>query len=182
MKFSFIFLLFFSANIFANENLETAKRECSEIGFKVDTDKYRECVLELFSRSKSKVTKRSSPPAQTQQRQTQRRTAPQPRTEFERKCVGFGFVMGTTEIANCVAQLNQLQSQQAMIDQQNKRQKNRDLGKFLMEFGLGIAQGDYSGRNNSAPQTNFIEPSTRIILPNGDYVTCQKRTRYINCY
>lgn len=181
--------------------LDTSAEEamCKEIGFKPKTEKYANCVLELYER-KSKAA-----PAASAQRPPQ--SPPQPvqqgdGTQDDQTCQRYGLRPGQPEYGNCRMQIDmakqqvareqaRYQAELAAYEQQKKEieaERRREQGLRQLQMGLGLMSGQVTlqdlGRQSlglppppAAPQ---IQNQT-IRLPGGGIIHCTTTGTFTNC-
>lgn len=174
------FLVALSQSVGAQPDLTPYQEKCESIGFKPKSEKFADCVVELFSRSSSVGA------------------GPAGGADHEgRLCLQMGFKQSTPDFSTCQLQLKQLAiqqqqfaAQQRIYDQQMQTmQKQRDYDQAEALFGianqaLGIASG---GRSHSTQTpANRIAPPLplpplRIISPNGGLVTCSYQGPTLVC-
>ena len=202
MKFLFIILVLVSFNSFAD--LDDYKFTCEQIGFKVQSEDFGECVLEL--RKKDKVKQKANDTARKKANDTARKAAQQRANDSQRQ-----RAQREQAIAQANAHFARIQTQNAAIQRQYQAEvaayrkdladarkqaadeKRRDRGLKLLELGLGIASGKYEGRGiNSAyssrplPAPPSINPYSRyrLTFPDNSYMDCDynSRTRNADCF
>jgi len=193
-----LFLAFAASSGYA---LDTSAEEamCKEIGFKPKTEKYANCVLELYER-KSKA-------AQATSAQTPAQSPPQPvqqgdGTQDDQTCQRYGLRPGQPEYGNCRMQIDmakqqiareqaRYQAELAAYEQQKKEieaERRRELGRRQLAAGLGLMSGQVTlqdlGRQSlglppppAAPQ---IQNQT-IRLPGGGIIHCTTTGTFTNC-
>jgi hypothetical protein len=187
LHFSLLFSIFCLVNIhtdielifISNADAETTMRdtdlaesECERIGYKPKTEKYAECVIELYSRTKKRNVIIEIPKNLSQE---------------GKQCIEIGYVYNSAEFSNCQIQLRQLASQeqhyreqQASYNQQLQlQQKQQNL--YEAEILLGIANSAFNYGANTRPNPVIINqpPRTlsppsplRLRLPSGNNVNC----------
>ena len=202
MKFLFIVLVIVSFNSFAD--LDDYKFTCEQIGFKVQSEDFGECVLEL--RKKDKVKQKANDTARKKANDTARKAAQQRANDSQRQ-----RAQREQAIAQANAHFARIQTQNAAIQRQYQAEvaayrkdladarkqaadeKRRDRGLKLLELGLGIASGKYEGRGiNSTyssrplPAPPSINPYSRyrLTFPDNSYMDCDfnSRTRNADCF
>jgi hypothetical protein len=155
---------------------------CSDLGFTFKTQRHGECVLELYSRSKSATPTQS--------------TSSHPGSALSRgdgspddaTCVKYGFQRVGAEYAQCRMQIdlarNQALEQQRQYEAQlieRQREQEKARGAALLLHGLNTM----SGGRRSPPSTMLpLAPpnSTRIYnLPGGKFMTCSTMGTVTNC-
>lgn len=173
--------LFSVAPIFA---IDTANEEktCSDIGFKKKTEAHAKCILELLDRqSKSIQLQESNDPD-------------------EAICRKYGFRPGTESYSQCRQKID-LAKQEAARYQleyaERKRQYDEELKEAkrrreiaanlsLMQIGLGLMGGAYSG--STAHRVMPVAPTppapftSTIYMPGGGIVTCTTTGTVTNCF
>jgi hypothetical protein len=180
MKFKsylFFILIFLCFNTFAYDALNKAKNECSEIGFTHGTEKYGDCVMDLYTRYKSSSTQNSKS-----------NLDPFPRhftssilSGNAKKCFDFGFDRYTSEFSQCKLQLHQLDTQQALIDKQNEQNRQQQINSNILQFGLGLISGNNNTSSNTSLNLQSNKLRTNIRLPNGNTITCMKFAHITKC-
>lgn len=154
-------------------DLSKYEEQCSDIGFAAKTPAFGECVLELRSRDRSRVSSSNvgdnSPDHVT--------------------CNKYGFTNGTAEYAQCRMQIDLARNQAAEHRRQNEEQlaaqqraKDRAKGQALFLTGLGMMAGPQrppaAGFNTFQPP----QPINRIYnLPGGQFMTCNTSGMVTNC-
>jgi len=181
--------------------LDTSAEEamCKEIGFKPKTEKYANCVLELYERkSKAAATQPAPqgrpPPVETAQQGDG--------TQDDQTCQRYGLRPGQPEYGNCRMQIDmakqqvareqaRYQAEMAAYEQQKKEieaERRRELGRRQLAAGLGLMSGQVTlqdlGRQSlglppppAAPQ---IQNQT-IRLPGGGIIHCTTTGTFTNC-
>ena len=185
-----IFILFFLATSgHAADGIDAAKKACSDIGFKVSTSKYKECVLELYSRVKSEKDS-------IKKQKISSRKWKNPR---ERKCLSFGFKEDSYGYSECLLRLHSLETRQARLDAQLKKlkaekkaEKKRQEDLAWLRVGLWLMAGgadqtyresvrrgsSLDRRSHSIHHENLL---THIKMPDGSKVTCMKHINIFDC-
>ena len=164
--------------------IDTSNEEkiCSDIGFKKKTRSHTDCVLELVDR-------------QSQSLQLEELNDPD-----EAICRKYGFRPGTEGYTQCRMKID-LAKQEAARYQleyaERKRQYDEELKEAkrrrevaanlsLMQIGLGLMGGTYSG--NTAHGIIPLAPTplapftSTINLPGGAIVTCTTTGTVTNCF
>jgi len=175
--------------------LDTSAEEamCKEIGFKPKTEKYANCVLELYER-KSKgapaASRRNSPQSRSQQGDG---------SQDDQTCQRYGLRPGQPEYGNCRMQID-LARQQAAREQaryqaelaayeQQKSELEAERKRRTIQRGLGLLSGQITlediGRSSlglgPAPRAPELQNHT-IRLPNGGFVHCNTVGHVTNCF
>jgi hypothetical protein len=158
-------------SVIAQSDLRQYQNQCESIGFRPKTEKFGECVLELYSRTSTGSISNGTLDQEGSQ------------------CLQMGFKQGTRELSSCQLQLKQMAIQQQQFSAQQQiyetqmqaLQKQRDYDQAEALFGianqaLGVAGG---GRYGGGGQSSTIRarPPTpvaplRIVPPSGNAVTC----------
>jgi hypothetical protein len=148
---------------------EEATRTCKEIGFKPTTEKFQNCVLEIYDRRKVQA----STGAKSQQFTD---------NNVASECEKIGLLVGSSDFSQCYLQLSMIKSQQAaqqaaLEQQQREAKKANDLQKAeillkIAEQGFGMAAGSKPARQGIAGPT--ITPITpfRFVTPSGNSYNC----------
>jgi hypothetical protein len=184
--FSSVFSIFFFVSSYtdielifiSNANAETtirdtdlAESECERIGYKRKTEKYAECVLELFSRMKKNNVAQ----------------LPKNLSQEGKQCIEIGYLYNSAEFSNCQIQLRQLASQEQHYRAQQEsynqqlqlQQKQQNI--YEAEILLGIANRAFNYGSNNIPSAVIINQSSpslspplplRLRLPSGNNVNC----------
>lgn len=185
---SFVLSLFFFVSnhtkieliFISNANAETTMRdtdlaesECERIGYKPKTEKYAECVIELYSRTKKRnvITE-----------------IPQNLSQEGKQCIEIGYVYNSAEFSNCQIQLRQLASQEQHYRTQQEtynqqlqlQQKQQNLYEAEILFGIADRAFNYGANTrpnaviiNQPPRTLSPPPPLRLRLPSGNNVNCR---------
>jgi hypothetical protein len=163
-----------------------SKKECKELGFKENTDKYIDCVIEITARNNNSAKNQTISGDGSQDDQTCQKYEFKPGTANYSDC-RMKIDMAKQQAAQQQAQFQQQQQQyQAEMAEYNKR-KERDAGLRLMQFGLGVLAGG-GARNSSGgyiapPVAPTISPSTQTyILPGGQHMNCTTTGSVTNCF
>jgi hypothetical protein len=164
----------FISNSYAEASLQStnyAESECERIGYKRKTEKYAECVIELYSRIKKSII--AQPPKNLSQE--------------GRQCIEIGFVYNSAEFSNCQIQLRQLASQEQHYKTQHEtynqqlqlQQKQQNLYEAEILFGIADRAFNYGSNNssnsviiNQPPRTLSPPSPLRLRLPSGNNVNC----------
>lgn len=174
------------------------EKTCREIGFKPKTEKYANCVLELYERRGSQTASRPSNP-----RSVARSAAVGDGSQDDQTCQKYGLKPGQPEYGNCRMQIDMARQQVAReqakyqaelvaYEKQKKEQdaqRRREQGLRQMAIGAGIASGQISledlGRSSlglpPAPRAPDMQNQT-IRLPNGSLVHCNTVGSITNCF
>lgn len=180
--------------------LDTSAEEamCKEIGFKPKTEKYANCVIELYER-KSRASFGTPP----QGRPTSIETAQQgDGTQDDQTCQRYGLRPGQPEYGNCRMQIDlakqqvareqaRYQQEMAAYEQQVaelKRQKDKERAMRQLELGLRMMGGQppleaINSLGTGAPISKPRPPITHhsIRLPNGRTMNCDTFGGHTNC-
>ncbi len=165
-----------------SRNLAIFEKDCKQIGFTPQTEKFGECVLELHRRSlSSSNVKHSQIPRESKKNQD----------KFLTECIQMGFQEGTSDLNNCVLSLRrqendlnlyqqQLQIQQkqlAEVEKANRLAATQRLFE-LADQGFAMAAGNTSKSSGSSARNSVntiipISPSPlQFVTPNGNRYTC----------
>lgn len=181
--------------------LDTSVEEftCTEIGFKSKTEKFANCVLELYERkNKGGITnsvgsRQADSGAQSQQGDG---------SLDDQTCQRYGLKPGQPEYGNCRIQIH-LAKQQAAREQARyeaemaayehqkqelEAEQKRKLAMRQLQLGLGLMLGQITlediGRSSMglppAPRPPAIQNLT-IRLPGGAIVNCTTTGTFTNC-
>jgi len=179
------------------------EKTCREIGFKPKTEKFANCVLELYERRGSQTASRApSTQKPTNQRPAQSATLGDG-SQDDQTCQKYGLKPGQPEYGNCRMQIDmakqQVAREQARYQQelaayeQDKKEKEaqrrREQGMKTLQMGLGMMSGqltlDDVGRSSlglpPAPRPPQIQNQT-IRLPNGNLIHCSTTGTFTNCH
>jgi len=174
-------------------NTSAEEKTCREIGFKPKTEKYANCVLELYERrgAGSLTSNDTSPDDQA--------------------CRKYGYKRGTSGYADCLRQIDmarqeheqrqrEYQAQLARYEEEKRAheeavaaERRRRMGAAMMQYGLGLASGmrpeeaSAYAQGLPVPQRPRIHPDlehkrSRIVLPNGNVMNCNHVGSNINCF
>jgi len=174
------------------------EKTCREIGFKPKTEKFANCVLELYERRGSQTASRPSNP-----RNVAGSAAVGDGSQDDQTCQKYGLKPGQPEYGNCRMQIDMARQQVAReqakyqaelvaYEKQKKEQdaqRRREQGLRQMAIGAGIASGQISledlGRSSlglpPAPRAPDMQNQT-IRLPNGSLVHCNTVGSITNCF
>lgn len=177
--------------------IDTSAEEkvCQEIGFKPKTEKFANCVLELYERGGT----------------AQGRSAVQ--SPDDEACQKYGYLRGTSGYADCRQKIDlarqeyeqkkrDYENQIAKYEEEKKRyeeakeeERRRRVGVAMLQYGLGIASGMRPEQASAyaqglpIPQRPQMSPDLqsfnhRIILPNGNVMNCRQNGANPNifCY
>ena len=188
MKKTILILCFLVTSGYAADGIDMAKKECSDIGFKIGSDKHRECVLELYKRTKDKkINKLNKIYSKTKW------------SPSKTKCLSFGFKEQTHGYSECLLRLHNLETRQAQVKSQLAKQeaelkaekKRQDdmgwlrVGLWLMSGGAdqtyrdAISQNSRIKRNSHSIHHENLR--THIKMPDGSMVTCMKHINIFDC-
>jgi hypothetical protein len=176
-----IFLFLISASS-ARAELAPMKEQCEALGYRPKTEKFGDCVMELYSRSVSRPSPSSTRGLSAEAHQ----------------CIQMGFKLDTSEMGACQIQLKQLAIQQNQFETQRRAydqqmsaaQKQRDFDQAQALFGianqsLGIAGG---GRQDTAIPPGAYRgvlpppvPPLRVIPPSGSPFICSYQGSTLVC-
>jgi hypothetical protein len=202
LKMSKVYLsllcLFLTTSAFA---LDTSVEEftCKEIGFKPKTEKFANCVLELYER-KSKGS--SATAGQSRQSAPATQAQRGDGSQDDQTCQRYGLKPGQPEYGNCRMQINlakqqaareqaRYEAEMAAYEQQKQEleaERKRQLAMRQLQMGLGLMSGqvtlDDIGRSSMglppAPRPPAIQNQT-IRLPGGGIVNCTTTGTFTNC-
>lgn len=175
-------LLFLISATTARAELAPMKEQCEALGYKPQTEKFGDCVMELHSRSKS--LKSSSPPRVLSAEVSQ--------------CVQMGFKVDTSEMGACQIQLKQLAIQQNQFEMQRRAyeeqtrlaQKQRDFNQAQVLLGIanqafgfaaGAPQGVVTPLESQRRGLPAPVPPMRVIPPSGNPFTCRYQGPTLVC-
>lgn len=180
------------------------EKTCAEIGFKPKTERFGNCVVELYSR-KSKGSAPTSSASSSNRSTTQPSTAAASRagdgSQDDRTCQSYGLSPGSPGYSECRMRIDtarrdaeaqqaryqaELRAYEQQVAEANK-QRERDRGLRMLELGLGMMAGGGSrGSGSSAVNVGPapIAPSLNqnIFLPNGRMMTCTTSGNVTNCF
>lgn len=179
-RLTFFVLIALSQSVGAQADLTPYQEKCESIGFKPKSEKFADCVMELFSRRPSG----SLPPGAG--------SGPE-----ESLCLQAGFKQSTRDFLACQVQLRQLaiQQQQFVVQQRAydqqleaiRKQQNYDQAEALFGIAnqaLGIVSGGHS-HSGHVPATRPLPPSPlaplRIVSPSGNTITCSYQGPTLVC-
>ena len=175
-------LLFLISATTARAELAPMKQQCEALGYTPQTEKFGDCVMELHSRSKSRLS--SSPPRVLSGEASQ--------------CVQMGFKVDTSEMGACQIQLKQLAVQQNQFEMQRRAyeqqmrvaQKQRDFDQAQALLGIANQALGFAGGARQGAATPMGSqwmglpppvPPVRIIPPSGNPFTCSYQGPAIVC-
>ena len=170
------------------------EKTCQEIGFKPKTDKFVNCVLELYERSGGQTASRP-PISQT----TIKPAAVGDGSDDDQTCQSYGFGPGTSAYADCRMKVDMARREAQKAHARYKadlaayeaqvanasRQRESERNLRLMELGLGMMSGGGRGGSSSSVTTARppVAPSNQnIFLPNGQMITCNTSGNVTNCF
>jgi len=206
MKFLFIILVLVSFNSFAD--LDDYKFTCEQIGFKVQSEDFGECVLELRKKDKVKqkandtARKKANDTARKKANDTARKAAQQRANDSQRQRANDSQrqrAQREQAIAQANAHFARIQTQNAAIQRQYQAEvaayrkdladarkqaadeKRRDRGLKLLELGLGIASGKYEGRGINSAYSSRPLPAPPSINPYSRYRLTFPDNSYMDC-
>lgn len=164
------------------------EKTCREIGFKPKTEKFANCVLELYDRRGGQTVTSSN--------------AMGDGSQDDQTCQRYGLRPGQPEYGNCRMQIDmakqQVSREQARYQQelaayeQDKKEKEaqrrREQGLKQLQLGLGMMSGqvtlDDIGRSSlglpPAPRPPQFQSQT-IRLPNGNMIHCSTVGTHTTC-
>ena len=169
---------------------------CKEIGFKPKTEKFANCVLELYERknkggSSNSVQSRQSPPTAQAQ--------PGDGSQDDQTCQRYGLKPGQPEYGNCRIQIDMARAQanreqaryqaELAAHEQHKSELEADRKRRIIQRGLGLMSGQITvediGRSSlglgPAPRAPELQNHT-IRLPNGRLMHCNTVGQVTNCF
>jgi len=166
---------------------------CRKIGFKPKTEKFVNCVLELYERRGQTASR--PPISQTPTTSA----AVGDGSDDDQTCQSYGFGPGTGAYADCRFKVDMAKSlaqtaharykadlaaYEAQVAAAN-RQRESDRNLRLMELGLGMMAGGGRGGSSSSATTArppAAPPNQHIFLPNGRMITCNTSGNVTNCF
>ena len=192
-------LAFFLTSLNTAFAIDTSAEEktCRDIGFKPKTEKFAECVLELygrraggsFSSNQSKTT-------------TKDQASNGDGSTDDRTCQSYGFRPGLEGYSNCRMQIDmakreaataqaRYQQELAAYEQRSaelKRQQDRARSMRQIELGLRMMGGQppvdaMNSLGTGAPISRPTPPvlNQSIRLPNGRIIHCNTFANHTNC-
>jgi hypothetical protein len=179
--------------------IDTSAQEqtCREIGFKPKTEKFANCVLDLYERRGAKAATNSAvttKPAQA--------AVSGDGSQEDRTCQNYGFKPGQEGYSNCRMQIDmakkeaqvaqaRYQRELAAYEEQAaelKRRQEKERSLRQLELGLRMLGGQaptdaVNSLGTGAPLTKPRPPSTShsIRLPNGRVMNCNTFGDHTNC-
>lgn len=173
-------------------DIQELKKECTELGFKLNTKENANCALKLFKHAqKSGDLPSSSSPAVTQ-----RQTGDGSRDDST--CQSYGFSPGSGPYSECRMKLDMFNRQAAAQQQEyaaRQQQYQQELAAFqeqqkqarsmaMMRCGLnmmagGSCTGAPVGPAPLAPQP--MTPYMQTYTINGRVINCTTTGQYTNC-
>lgn len=175
-------LLFVILATTARAELAPMKEQCEALGFIPHTEKFGDCVMELHSRSKSRL---SSSPSRVLSAEAS-------------QCVQMGFKVDTSEMGACQIQLKQLAIQQNQFEMQRRTydqqtraaQKQRDFDQAQALLGIANQALGFAGGARQGAATPIGSqwiglpapvPPLRVIPPSGNPFTCSYQGPTLVC-
>lgn len=183
MRFTIIKIIvcnFLFANIAFSFDTSNEEKTCVDIGFKLKTESFGNCVLELLERNSSSNTQSKQAPI----------TSPDDAT-----CRQYGFKLSSSEYASCRLQIDQArqdaQRQQANFQQQQRQyetqlkaqrdQQDRAAWFEIYKEGRGMMSG--GNLNYPAPIPPVAPQNNRWYnLPGGKSLYCTTSGTVTNCF
>jgi len=179
--------------------IDTSSEEntCLDIGFKPKTEKFANCVLELYERRGSQTASKPS-----NSRSAARSVAVGDGSQDDQTCQKYGLTPGQPEYGNCRMQIDmakqQVAREQARYQQELaayeeqaaelKRQKDKERAMRQLELGLRMMGGQspveaVNSLGTGAPIARPRPPTTHhsIRLPNGRMMNCNTFGDHTNC-
>jgi len=168
------------------------EKTCTEIGFKPKTEKFGNCVLELYSRRGGKSSVNSSQASRTGDG-----------SKDDATCQNYGFKPGQDSYSNCRMQIDMARKEadvaQARYQQELnayeqqvaelKRQQDKARSMRQLELGLRMMGGQppieaINSLGTGAPITRPTPPTTHhsIRLPDGRIMNCNTVGPHTNCF
>lgn len=161
-------------------NLTDFETQCRRIGFKPNTEKFGECVMDLFKNRTNTKTQGPEPVYRND-------VASQDR--FVSECAKMGFREGSTDLSNCALSLRKHDAEMNLHNQQQQIYKaqveqaekvNRIAAtQRLLEIanqGFAMAAGNSptsAGQRNVKPMSPLPPPSPlQFVSPAGNRYTC----------
>ena len=179
MKILATWILLLPILTWANEKaFSEAQVFCAEIGFMKNTEKFQNCVLDIFEKNKD-VSKSN--------------VIAQKFTDINvySECMALGFRQGSSELLQCYTKLKEIKSQQligsrAIDSTNNAASKAADLeqAKILLGIaaqGLGLATGQNQQAGNPIILNQPVQPPVRFITPSGNSYNCTTMGSSITC-
>ena len=176
----------------ASVNIEAAKQQCAELGFKPKTEKFGSCVLELRRSQNNKSTT-----IQPQQNAVQSQVQQAPRgdgTADDTSCQRYGFTPQTDVYGQCRMQIDnakrEMQAQQAQYTEQQRqyqdevnRQRSLKQAEFWARFGSGETPNEalINTWGNGVAKPRQPPTTKTYILPGGRVMSCTTTGDITSC-
>jgi TPR repeat protein len=177
----------------AFSDLQSAKKQCAELGFKPKTEKFGSCVLELRKRSQNN----QSATIQPQKNPVQSQFKPiGDGSSDDATCQRYGFTPQTDAYGQCRMQIDnakrEMQAQQAQYAEQQKqyqdevyRQRSLKQAEFFARFGSGETPNEalINTWGNGVVKPRQLPTTRTIILPGGRGVmSCTTTGDVTSCF
>jgi hypothetical protein len=166
----------------SSDEISTTNEEntCLKVGFKIKTEAFGNCVLELLSRKNDESLTLN---------------------EDEHLCVSYGFRMGSENFASCRLQMAQARwqasQQQIQYEEQKKQYENQmefarnkarqENARRTLDLSLRLLNGQSPtdallGAGSGVPIAPKLPPPQTIILPGGRLITCDSQINVTTCF
>jgi hypothetical protein len=176
----------------AFSDLQSAKKQCAELGFKPKTEKFGSCVLELRKRSQNN----QSATIQPQKNPVQSQFKPiGDGSSDDATCQRYGFTPQTDAYGQCRMQIDnakrEMQAQQAQYAEQQKqyqdevyRQRSLKQAEFFARFGSGETPNEalINTWGNGVVKPRQIPTTRTYILPGGRVMSCTTTGDVTSCF
>jgi hypothetical protein len=179
MKILAVWIFLLPILTWANEKaFSEAQVFCAEIGFKKNTEKFQNCVLDIYEKNKDVSTSN---------------VAAQKFTDINvySECMVLGFRQGSSELLQCYTKLKEIKSQQLIgsraIDSANTATSKAveiEQAKILLGIaaqGFGLAAGQNQQGRNPVILNQPVQPPVRFITPSGNSYNCTTMGSSITC-
>lgn len=155
-----------------------AQAFCVEIGFVKNTEKYQNCVMEVYGKNKDISTTNST---------TQKFSD----INVYSECVALGFRQGSSELLQCYTKIKEIKTQQLTanraIDSNNaalNKAADIEQAKILLGIaaqGFGLAAGQNQQAVNPMLLNQPVQPPVKFIMPSGNSYNCTTMGNAIRC-
>ena len=179
MKSLSIFFFLMPVLAWANDKaFNEAQVFCVDIGFTKNTEKYQNCVLELYGKNKNSLTTNF---------------AAQKFSDINvySECIALGFRQGSSELLQCYTKLKEIKAQQLTanraIDSNNTAaDKAAAIEQAKILFGIAAQGFSFAtGQNQQAVSPMILnqaaQPPVRFIMPSGNSYNCTTLGNTIRC-